>query len=179
MEVCKSASRYLKVLSIKKKVNRVLLADFIEYSLSRGALKGLIVSFFKRIHFIQSSVRLFLEFRKKVYSNLLTHWKNIDSRISLTNLKKKKKKKSNIINTFFTANSKILFIRSFIKSKVREYVKSLELHSHLFLPKSQKPPPLDMLGPSFLSQATLHIESAIIPKRLSIKKSGSKKIIKP
>lgn len=178
LEVCKSTSRYLKILSIKKKVNKVLVADFIEYSLSRGTLKGLVVNFFKRIKLIQTATRLFLGSRNKVYSNLITLWKSIENRISLTNLKKKKKKSQSLKNNFLTLNSKVLFIRSFIKSKVREHVKSIQLYNHSLLPKSQRPPPLDMLGSTFLSQASLHIESAIMPKRLSIKKSTSKKFIK-
>lgn len=174
LETYKIASKSIRVFLIQTNVNRLLLLDFIEYSINRGTLKALVTKFNLKIKLIQNSIRSFLMFRKNVYLHLVTLWKSIESRISLNKIGKKKKN-SILAHNFLTPNSKILFIRSFIKSKVREYVRSLQAFKTSQLPGNQKPFPLDMLGTNFIRQITLQIESEIMPKRMSLKKNLTKK----
>jgi hypothetical protein len=159
-----------KVKILQRHFSKTLIVNFFEFSIGKGILKGIVRTLCQRVALIQNSLKYCLAYRKKVYGALLEQWKIVESTISLSNIKKKGRK--SIKNQIFISDeSKLLYIRSYIKAKVKDYLKLLQEYKTSKQPSSQKPSQPDMLSLQFIQQATSQIQNSMSQKRLSIRRS--------
>ena len=159
-----------KVRILQRSFSKTIVVKVIEYSIGKGILKGIVSSLCQRVAVIQKTLKCCMAYRKKVYAALLEQWKTLESSISLSNIKKKGRKsiKGQI---FISDESKLLYIRSYIKAKVKDYLKLLQDYRRPGQSNSLKPLQPDMLSSQFIQQAATQIQNSMSQKRLSIRKS--------
>jgi hypothetical protein len=169
-EVYLKITHFCKVKLLQRCLFKETVDNFVEYTIGTGILRGIVANLAYKVLTIQRNLKNCLAYRRKVYEALLANWETLESSISLKNVKKKEKRGS-INQNFLSNKSKLLFIQSYIKSKVKYYLESLKTFEKSSLSNSCKPLPLDMLSSTFLQQASIHIKTSLLQKRLSTRKS--------
>ena len=141
---------------------------------TKNKLQLLILNLKGKVVLIQTWLKKCLLYRKFMYRSILNHWNMSENQISLK--KYKKKGKSNKINYKFLPNEeKLIYIKQYVKEKIKEHVRKIKdfKSQSLSIPQEQEsyPKSLNLLSDQSLQEITDKIKKLATGARLDVRKS--------